>query len=397
MRIVIHMGMHKTGSSAIQACFHATPVAGARYLRAASSNHSSLFVLLFDDPARVPRYHGFSVLGPDFVARLPENRRRGLAALEAQLAEMAASGGTLVISGEDISSPEFVQARQAMHDLLRRWSDDILVVAYVRSPLSYAVSAFQEQLKGPHRVDLDLSRAWPQYRTRFEQMEALVGPDRLRLRRFAPDALVGGDVVADFCHAIGVAPPSVPPARVNETLGLEATALLYLQRRLGRGFVGGFPGAHEANARFVALLDRPGGRRFTFAADRWAPVLAANRADLDWIEARLGGPLADAPPAGAVEIGCDEDLFAIAEAELPRLERMLATPLADSPPDPPPDPGAEGAAVPPLRARTLQALEALRARAEAGVRGRAGGNQPAPQPGPQPGPQPPRQPVQGRS
>jgi hypothetical protein len=363
MRIVVHMGMHKTGSSAIQDYFHTTPVAGASYLRAGSSNHSSLFVLLFDDPARVPRYHGFSVLGPDFVARLPENRRRGLAALEAQLAELAASGGTLVMSGEDISSPEFVQARQAMHDLFRRWSDDILVVAYVRSPLSYAVSAFQEQLKGPHKVDLDLSRAWPQYRTRFEQMETLVGPGRLRLRRFAPEALTGGDVVADFCAQIGVAPPQHPPARVNETLSLEATALLYLQRRLGRGFVGGFAGAHQANARFVALLQGIGRRRFTFAADRWAPVLAANRADLDWIEARLGAPLADAPPADAVEIACDADLFAIAEAELPALERLLAEPAAP--------PGL------PLRDRTLQALESLRVRAEDGAGNATGAARPA--------------------
>jgi len=71
MKIVIHPGMHKTGSSAIQNHFFETAYPGLRYARWNGSNHSGLFVLLFQEPELLASYWGFKSMGPEFCARLP--------------------------------------------------------------------------------------------------------------------------------------------------------------------------------------------------------------------------------------------------------------------------------------------------------------------------------------
>lgn len=335
MRIVVHLGMHKTGSSTIQEYLYRTPVPGAVYARSSSPNHSSLFVLLFDDPENLPKYHGFRARGPDFVADLPAQRRKARAALEAQLDALAGTDCTLIFSGEDISSPRFGAARARMHAFFRRWSDDLSAIAYVRSPLSYCVSAFQQQLKGAHPVDPGFARAWPRYRGRFEQIDSLFGRENVQLRRFAPEALKGGDVLEDFADRLGLSlPPRTAPLRVNESLGLEATALLYVQRRLGRKLAGAPPGPQRVNPAFVELLRGVGRRRFTFAPAVWDEVVAANRADLDWMERRLGEPLQDAVPEDAVPVSGEEELFAIAAEHAPEIARLLRAQLDMSPEDP---------------------------------------------------------------
>lgn len=323
MKILIHAGMPKTGSSSIQAHFFKSTYPGFRYVRWKGSNHCGLFVLLFQDSELLASYRGFRLRGPEFCARLPQMREDWLASLTEDLTQAKANGETLIFSAEDISDPRFNGAVGRMAEFFGQWSDDITVMAYVRRPLSYAASAFQQRFKGPDRRTLNTQSLWPFYKARFARLDEVFGRDRVILKPYDRDALSGGDVVRDFASILGVEMIEVPEVEANITLSAEATALLYTQRRRGAGFVAGFDRAYAANTAFIKALRGIGKSKLTFADSLWNPVLEKNRADLDWIEDRLGVPLRDTPTPDAIAISGEEDLFRIATENQGALETAL--------------------------------------------------------------------------
>lgn len=324
MRVIVHMGMHKTGTSSIQQYFHATPVPGLSYLDGEAPNHSRQFVLLFADPGAIHRDRSFTEDGPEAVAALPALRDSLMAAMTAQLQALSGTDQALLISAEQISAPPYASGQVRLHAYLRGFTENLEVVGYVRSPLSYAVSAFQQRLRNPQPLRPDELCLPPWYRLRFEGMDALFGRHRVQLARFAPEALFGGDVVVDFARRINVELPGPPPARANESLSLEATALLYLHRVLGAGRLTGVVGALRINRDFDLTVRHIGTTRFTFAPSLWRPVLASRREDLEWMRARLDDPLEDPPPATEAQaVAGPEDLLEVADRQGPALEALL--------------------------------------------------------------------------
>ncbi|GAW37225.1 hypothetical protein RA2_04301 [Roseovarius sp. A-2] len=329
MKIVIHPGMHKTGSSAIQDHFFKTAYPGLRYARWNSGNHSAMFVLLFQEPELLAEYHGFKPRGPEFYARLPQMREDWRASLTEDLTRAQAAGETLVFSAEDISGPQFHGAVGRMAAFFREWSEDITVLAYARRPLSYATSAFQERLKGGTVETLEAEKLWPFYKARFARLDEVFGRERVILKPYDREHLSGGDVVRDFATTIGVEMATAPASEANTSLSAESTALLFAQRRLGKGFVTGFDKAQAANRAFIDALRGIGSSKLTFSDSLWGSVLEKNRADLDWIEDRLGMPLRDTPTPNAIAIAIsgEEDLFRLAEENQPALETALLSTL----------------------------------------------------------------------
>ncbi len=321
MRIVIHAGMHKTGSSSIQDYMAAQKDEEIVYARWAGSNHCGLFILLFQEPELIAAYHGFKARGPDFTRTLPDLRARWRKSFVEDLER--SRGKTFVLSAEDISWPNFRQASRNMRDFLRDWSDDITVVGYIRDPLSFAVSAFQQQLKDSTVKTFDPHALWPHYQRRFGHLDELFGQDRTILRLYDRGHLRGGDVVADFAGILGTDFAPAHSQETNLSLSAEATALLFLQRSLGEGYVTGFQTAQVANNAFVETLRGVGSRNFTFAPRIWEEVTARNRADLDWMEARLGHRLPERRPADAVVVSSGQDLLDLAAALLPEAEALL--------------------------------------------------------------------------
>lgn len=301
-RIVIHAGMHKTGSTAIQAVFGARGVPGVDHPGGSRANQSDTVLLLFAEGQLLEKFH---------AARLPHLSRRTLmrrrAREEARLAARLERSGAPVFlfSAEDIAAPDFDTAATArMAEFLGRSGRRIEVQAYVRAPVSFMQSAFQQRVKQekPGAATLDAGTLWPRYRDRFEKFDTVLGRDRVHLHAFDPAAFPGGDVAADFAARLGVALPGVPPVRANDGLSREAMAVAWcrLAGRLGPDF----PDAARG-ARFRATPARAlagfGQGRFAFAEAFLAPAIAAQHADLDWIEGRLGRALPDrAPPADGI-------------------------------------------------------------------------------------------------
>jgi hypothetical protein len=333
MKVIIHAGMHKTGSSSIQSHFGTTKYDGLTYARWESVNHSALFVLLFWDPDKAAHYHSFRVRGPEFCSTLPQLRSESK---ELLIDDMNSLGGnTLLFSAEDISSYGIGKpANPRMAEFFRRWTTDITVMAYVRAPRSFAVSAFQQRLKGPVLRKLNIATLFRNYRASVSQLDDAYGASSVLLKPYARELLINGDVVQDFAAFLQLKMNELPQVESNTTLSAEATALLYVQRRLGKGFVAGFPNANRANRLFIDSLRPVGGSKMGFADSLWNPVLEARKADLDWIEKRIGQPLPDAHGSGEVEIASEQDLFDLAVASEGALRAVIPEALHNHDPDP---------------------------------------------------------------
>ncbi|MEF9602459.1 hypothetical protein O4J55_08950 [Paracoccus sp. PXZ] len=306
-RAIIHVGMHKTGTSSIQDSYFRFRDSSFEYVNWASGNHSALFILLFQDEDKLTNYHGFASRGDKFIAHLPQLRATWRSRLEAQIS--AEEGKTLLFSAEGISHPEFAQADRRLAAFFRERCDRVDVIGYVRAPQSFAASAFQQYLKGGYVS----TKPKPHYRARFEKIDHAFGRENVTLREFARGRLIGGDVVRDFAETVGISmPPDDQILRSNESLSLEATALLYVQRKYGQGFIKGFNAAEKANNAFIARLAQIGTRKLAFSETMMAPMLDEIADDIAWMEERLGHAFCEAGTASPDAISSLDDLVEIA-------------------------------------------------------------------------------------
>jgi hypothetical protein len=210
-----------------------------------------------------------------------------------------------------------------LRNWLRRWFAELEIVAAVRSPAGFMASAFQEGLKRGGRDQLDIARQYRSYRGTFEKFDLVYGRENVRLWKFDPKSFASGCAVQDFCRRLGVELPAARVVRVNESLSREAVSLLYIYRKLGHG-LGSMSMTGPQNAQLVKCLMGIGKGKFRFSAGLVGPVLERNRADIDWMEARLGASLdeglGEALPG---DIGGEADLLTPSPVAVSELLSLL--------------------------------------------------------------------------
>lgn len=320
MEAIIHPGMPKTGSSSIQATAVANVPEGWSFPDTKSGNMSGRFVLFFENH---PHEH-FSFKARGMSAdEVQIERARHFLKFEKKLKKSAQKKQNILFSAERISNAP-ANAIKRMADLYRENGYKPRVVAYVRKPVSFMQSAFQQGIKVNIR-HLNLNTMyWPRYRNRFEKFDEIFGRENVELSVFDKDALYDGDVCVDFFNKIGVDVPREKIVRVNESLSLAACALLFSQRNLGEGFVQGFKGAPLKNNAFVSTISRLRGQPLKFKRSLVEPLFEKWKSDLDWMENRLGQSLSDMPEEDMPDaIGSEEDLFAVADRNREALEELL--------------------------------------------------------------------------
>jgi len=323
MKIILHAGMHKTGSSSIQRTLNAADLPNHAIPQTAAGNLSGVVSMLFDDEPEK------GVMAVSNGLTKEELKRRGDIWKNRLVETLRCDKEYGVLSAEKISTlPQSGLIR--LREFIEKFSPDIKVVAYVRKPVSFMQSAFQQRVKGGAGQSLFAGTIWPNYQKRFAGIDDIFGRENVTLKIFDPDHLRSRDVVIDFFSEIGVDLSPEVVIRTNESLSLEATALLYVQRRLGDGAVQNFLGAPAANNAFIEALQGIGTGKLMFSSEFIGPILEKNRADLEWMEARLGMPLEDAPETEGRLIGSEEDLLTVAEENYAALtDRLVETIRAD--------------------------------------------------------------------
>lgn len=228
MKLVLHIGMPKSGTSALQASLR-TSAAGLRRHgllypagKGLPRNHN-LLVCGVADPAKLPRV--FRQMYGDDRERMAHDVEAFMQTIERQIAQ--ARPDTLVLSGELLFRALEPDRMQALKAALARFSRDISVVVYVRSPAQFYVSQAQQVLKASSRI----SPPRPiEYRRIIEAYAGIAG--EVAVIAYERAGLVGADITRDFLHRLGRADglETETPQQANQTLSAEGMDILHRYR-----------------------------------------------------------------------------------------------------------------------------------------------------------------------
>jgi hypothetical protein len=260
--------MHKTGTSALQAALAGFDNGQIAYARFDQTNHSlPIYAGFASDPLSYRTLQARGLSAEEILAR----RDQGRARLASELKRNNRSG--LIIIGEDIGKIDHDGQRELVRFITERgWN--LRVFCYLRPPESFAASALQQRIKSG-LAELPASFN-PNYRGRVEVFRQELGEQNLCLRVYDRKQLQDGDVIADFCSQVGIAPPQrAPDGHDNQSLTLEALRLIFALNGSNSCGVGDAAIADARNALIAevgALYPR---------GEKLDPALFAARVDLD--------------------------------------------------------------------------------------------------------------------
>ena len=241
--LILHVGMPKTGTSSIQeTLFHGLNDPRFRYIALGAANGSRAIQCLVGDQPLVGHLHEAQGIDAD---RMRQRATQFRQSWERQALRARQSGAIPIISAEDcwfLNRNELLRLRSMLEDMGFR----ARVVTYLRPPLAWVSSMFQELLKSGHRRFADQLLVVPpkvaadpqvfgcDYLHRLRLIEDVFGKDALTLRAFRRESLEGGCVVTDFCRCTGVRVSARSIRRVNDGMSLDATRFLYAYNRFRR-------------------------------------------------------------------------------------------------------------------------------------------------------------------
>ena len=284
-KCIIHIGMHKTGSSSIQETLnHHEGISDFQYADFKTSNHSGKILSIFLDSSE---------------RRLDNLKRRGMSDEEIKIFIENAKkllikncedkrSETMILSGEGIVGLS-LESLYKLKIFLQQYFENIDIVAYIRTPISFMQSAFQQQIK-EGRKEFSINRSFPKYKSKFEKFDEVFGKSNVLLWKFEPKTFRSNDVVHDFCYRLGIDVVLGNVSRHNETISKEALSLLYIYRKYGQGFGVG-PNVVRENNLLIEALTSIGNGKIEFSKQLTQGILEKIKDDIAWMESRLGESL----------------------------------------------------------------------------------------------------------
>jgi hypothetical protein len=277
LKIILHVGMDKTGTTSLQNSFHAGALAGrATYVRLGDQPNSSLPIMYAVDATESLENFGNRL--PSAVKANLYMKVNARKEFERQLSD--AVDKTAVISGEFIN---YMTATETvdLKAFLSTYSSDLTVVAYIRRPKSHIESVVQQIFKYEALPLNTLVQHGPNYRKRFEKYDDIFGPDNVVLKEFDPALFPEGCVTRDFCRTFGLDIDESLVVRANESLSKPAVQMMNLFRRR-------YPGIVEGNDTLIGKMAELKGEKFRLHSKHFRRLIADMADDLAWIAERAG-------------------------------------------------------------------------------------------------------------
>lgn len=312
----MHVGMPKAGSTAIQQSLCGFDDNRTRYAALGPSCHSQRIMAAF---CANPRSNQFLARRARRDVDHERVRDRTLALLQR---EIALDRDALIVSGEAIGGLRIGDIAAMDHFFAAR-ACKLTVIVYVREPVGFASSSFQQRVRGGN-ANFDIRASRPSYRRRYQDWIDALGPGRIKFCDFRREKLTGRSVVADFSSFVGIDPANVTERRAHESLSAEATALLYFWNRERPRETWSRDAGHATRLMTVALAKTFKGR---FRLSRSLVRKIAVDDDIAWMEQTGGFPLRfelDAPEDDdSPTIGSEADVRRTCTAALPQLRALL--------------------------------------------------------------------------
>lgn len=285
MRIILHVGANKSGSSAVQEYLHRVkdemPDCGFLYPDLGDRNHWKLAAALAP-----PKADGAGAHAIGSLQRRAAQLNLDPAAIKQAITEAigaAPPDGTVVLSHENFSVPQRARAvAQFLAEIAP--AAEQFAVGYIRSPITAYPSDVQELIKGRRPIVPPSDWLW-KHPQRAAGLRRVFGGGAV-VRAYDRDLLCAGDIVEDFrqvvAKIVGRNLPEAPVAfSTNTSLPGAACALL---RRFGETSAGALGPEHGrlrvAAEQFAATRDDP---KLRVPTD-WLAIIAQKNSR-DWNEA----------------------------------------------------------------------------------------------------------------
>lgn len=294
MKIIVHLGMPKTGSSSIQqSLYNNKELENICYPDFGEiGNHQWLLNRTFESFSSKLRENS----SLDFISFEKQKINR-LRKLEKLLDSSFVEKRDILLSAETLCLKLGANELKELHSLLTNYTKEIIAVAYVRSPKSYIESAFQQTLKfavlskgvskDSRAKTVVIKQRFPRYQTWFEKFDQIFGEKNVYFWKFDPSTFPNNCVVTDFCQRLNINISSDSIIRVNEGLSSGAVSLLYAYLTYEKK-------SSVTKKKFIDLLCQyQDGKRLRFSSAIIAPILEENRTHIEWMENRAGISLAE--------------------------------------------------------------------------------------------------------
>lgn len=319
-KCILHVGMHKTGSTSIQNSLAELDDEKFYYARIMGSpNHSvGMFGAFAERPDR-GHVRKMMLRKKRTVDEIVGEAKRGIKASIA-----AAGERTLVISGEGMLRLNENDLKRLRKFFERHGYSEFEILAYIRPPGGYLSSAIQQRIKAGGFKDFRIEQSLPDYREKFEKFDQVFGAENVKLSKFDRALLKNGDVVEDFCERSGIPVDSIEITRKNEAVS-RLTALLVYQYHRHCDVEQLPPLKAGQSPRLDELLKKLDPAKFKLTPDVLAPAIEKIKPDIEWMEKRLGQSL-DEELGGNDElgIGSQADLMKPVEGINAKLRQVLA-------------------------------------------------------------------------
>lgn len=275
-QLILHVGMHKTGTTSIQLSLNGLSESGVKYVGLGSPNHTGPVSAAF---AGEPQQGGNRLRMGRTPKQMAAVGKRTLDKLQAELSNK--DFHTFIISGEGlVHLPQASLNR--LRDTLLTYVDRVKVFAYVREPVGYSTSAFQERTKGGYS-GYELTR--PDYRLKFAPLIRTFGRENVTLKEFSRSTLRDGSAVVDFCHLWSIPFDPRREIRSNESLSEATVKLVHLFNRSNTVSTG----TRELKKARMNMIKEMNGHlkgKFELPADLRARAIDAE--DVAWLDKNFG-------------------------------------------------------------------------------------------------------------
>lgn len=258
MKAIIHIGMPKAGSTAIQTWMRSNrapmEVGGMRSIGVEEPLREAMTF--------APLHVALHEMGIDrrtllenveIWMRHKEDRIDGCYEfLAEEFEKLSGKPGTFICSHEGLYGHGEIHAR-ALDKLLSRFFDDRTYVVYIRDTLDALLSLYSQKLRNFREVlytKLDFPEVidrWLELDHPFGEKSSIehlffwdgIAGDKLNVRLLESDWLVNGDLIEDFASLVGFDARS-KPGRTNESFAAEYTEYVrFLNREFGSALPAG--------------------------------------------------------------------------------------------------------------------------------------------------------------
>lgn len=212
--VILHIGLHKTGSTSIQTALKGYNKNGVKSIAFKEANHSIPMFTIFSNNRY--KYHIWKKqeLSKDDIDK---KRNEYLDILKKELRNEKVK--TLIISGEDLSSLNDHEVK-VLSEFLNAEQVSTTIVCYVRHPLSWAASAVQELAKnGNSFPNLDNF-----FKVRLGKYIEFFGKKNMKVFDYQKSSAKEKSVVKHFSKILSI--DLKDPPRANESLSALQFSLI---------------------------------------------------------------------------------------------------------------------------------------------------------------------------